>query len=49
MSNYEEVDNLQGRERLTFTNEFPTYCTALFTDIRDSSELPSIYKRPAAN
>jgi class 3 adenylate cyclase len=39
--------NLPDRETLTFTNGFYAYCTALFIDIRESSELPSIYKRPA--
>jgi class 3 adenylate cyclase len=44
--NYQEVDSLPDRDRLTFTNGFYAYCSALFIDIRDSSSLPIIYKRP---
>lgn len=46
-SNYEEVTELPDRDRLTYTNGFYAYCTALFIDIRKSSELPDIYRRPA--
>jgi hypothetical protein len=45
--NYEEVKTLPDREKLTYTNGFYAYCSALFIDIRDSSDLPSLYKRPA--
>jgi class 3 adenylate cyclase len=45
--NYEEVNALPDRDRLTFTNGFYAYCSAMFIDIRDSSTLPSKYKRPA--
>jgi class 3 adenylate cyclase len=45
--NYEEVKQLPDRDRLTFTNGFYAYCSALFIDIRDSSSLPSVYNRPA--
>ena len=45
--NFEEVDNLPDRDKLTFTNGFYANCTAMFIDIRDSSSLPSIYQRPA--
>ncbi len=45
--NYEEVDSLPDRDRLTFTNGFYANCSALFIDIRDSSKLPESYKRPA--
>ncbi|GAA3698431.1 adenylate/guanylate cyclase domain-containing protein [Microlunatus aurantiacus] len=45
--NYEEVDSLPDRDKLTFTNGFYANCSALFIDIRDSSTLPSSYKRPA--
>jgi class 3 adenylate cyclase len=44
--NFTEVDSLPDRDKLTFTNGFYAYCTALFVDIRESSELPSQYKRP---
>jgi len=46
-TNYEEVKELPDRDRLTYTNGFYAYCTALFVDIRDSSKLPDLYKRPA--
>lgn len=45
--NYEEVKALPDRDDLTFTNGFYSYCSALFIDIRDSSKLPDVYKRPA--
>ena len=44
--NYEEVDSLPDRDRLTYANGFYANCSALFVDIRDSSQLPSKYKRP---
>ena len=43
---FEEVDSLPSRDKLTFTNGYYGYCTALFVDIRDSSSLPDLYKRP---
>jgi hypothetical protein len=43
---YEETDSLPDRDRLTFTNDFYSYCAALFVDIRDSSKLPDAYNRP---
>lgn len=46
-SNYEEVKELPDRDRLTYTNGFYAYCSALFIDIRDSSKLPQFYRRPA--
>lgn len=45
-TSYEEVDSIPSRDRLTFTNGFYVQCTALFVDIRGSSQLPSQYKRP---
>ncbi len=45
--NYEERTTLPDRDELTYTNGFYAYCSALFVDIRDSSKLPSIYRRPA--
>lgn len=44
---YEETDKLPDRDELTFENGFYARCSALFVDIRDSSNLPNIYKRPA--
>ena len=46
-SNYEEVKELPDRDRLSYSNGFYAYCSALFADIRDSSTLPDLYKRPA--
>jgi class 3 adenylate cyclase len=45
--NYEEVDSLPDREKLSYTNGFYANCSALFVDIRGSSALPAKYKRPA--
>lgn len=44
--NYEEKDSLPPRDKLTFTNGFYANCSAIFIDIRKSSELPDKYKRP---
>lgn len=44
--NYEEVNSLPDRSKLTFSNGFYAYCSAVFVDIRDSSKLPSYYDRP---
>lgn len=44
--NYSEVDSLPDRDRLTYSNGFYAYCSALFVDIRESSKLPSKYRRP---
>jgi class 3 adenylate cyclase len=46
-SNYEEVKELPDRDRLTYSNGFYAYCSALFVDIRESSKLPNLYRRPA--
>ncbi len=43
---FEEVDGLPDRDRLTFNNGFYGMCSAVFVDIRDSSELTQKYKRP---
>jgi len=45
--NYEEVQALPDRDKLTFTNGYYAYCSALFIDIRESSKLPELYNRPA--
>lgn len=39
-SNYEEAKELPDRDRLTYSNGFYAYCSALFVDIRQSSKLP---------
>jgi class 3 adenylate cyclase len=43
---YEEVHTLPDRSKLTFTNGYYAYCSALFVDIRDSSSFPKKYRRP---
>lgn len=44
---YQEVDEIPSRDRLTFKNGFyVNKCAALFIDLRGSSELPSRYNRP---
>ena len=44
---FEEVDKIPSRDRLTFTNGFYVNKTSsLFVDVRNSSNLPSKYKRP---
>lgn len=45
-ANYEEIDTIPSRDKLTFTNGYYVNCSAIFIDIRKSSELPSKYKRP---
>jgi class 3 adenylate cyclase len=48
LNDFKEVDELPDREALTYANGFyAQYCTAMFVDIRDSSKLPNVYKRPA--
>lgn len=44
--NYEEKDDIPNRERLNYNNGFYVNCYAIFIDIRNSSELPSKYRRP---
>ena len=41
-----ESDSIVDRERLTFKNGFYVYCTTLFVDIRDSSNMTDAHKRP---
>lgn len=44
---FEEVDRLPDRDRLTFTNGFyAQFASAIFVDLRESSKLPSHYQRP---
>lgn len=44
-SSYEERDYIPTRDQLTFTNGFYVNCSALFVDIRKSSELIDYHKR----
>lgn len=44
--NYEEVDAIPSREKLTFNNGYYVNCTCIYMDIQNSSELPSKHKRP---
>lgn len=41
-----ESDSIVDREKLTYTNGFYVLCTALFVDIRDSSNMTDAHKRP---
>lgn len=41
-----ESDCIVDREKLTYTNGFYVHCTALFVDIRDSSNMTDAHKRP---
>lgn len=43
---FEEINSLPDRDKLTFSNGYYANCSAIFVDIRDSSKLPSHYKRP---
>lgn len=43
---FDEVDEIPSRDKLTFKNGFYVNCSALFVDIRGSSELPNKHKRP---
>jgi class 3 adenylate cyclase len=45
-ANYEEVKELPDRDKLTYANGFYASCSALFVDIRESSKLPDLYRRP---
>jgi class 3 adenylate cyclase len=44
--NYEEVDEIPSRVRLTYDNGFYVKCAAVFIDIRGSSSLPDLHSRP---
>ncbi len=45
-TNYEEVNSIPSRDKLTYTNGYYVYCSALFVDIRGSKALAQKYKRP---
>ncbi|WP_051482095.1 adenylate/guanylate cyclase domain-containing protein [Paraburkholderia nodosa] len=44
--NYQEVEAIPARNRLTFDNGFYVKCAAVFIDIRGSSSLPDKHTRP---
>lgn len=43
---FDEVDDIPSRDRLTYSNGFYVNCTAMFIDIRASSELANNHTRP---
>lgn len=43
---FDELDDIPGRDRLTYSNGVYVNCTALFIDIRGSSELANAHTRP---
>ena len=45
-SNFEDKDSIPSHDKLTFSNGFYVYCTALFVDIRDSSTMTNEHRRP---
>jgi class 3 adenylate cyclase len=45
-SSFPEVDEIPPLDKLTYKNGYYVNCSALFVDIRSSSELPSKHKRP---
>lgn len=44
--NYEELDYIPSRDKLTYNNGFYVNCSSMFVDMRGSSKLPDIHKRP---
>lgn len=45
-NSFEELDEIPSRDKLTYTNGFYVNCSALFVDIRDSSQIPNKHTRP---
>lgn len=45
-TDYNDADSIPARSQLTFRNGFYVNCSALFIDIRKSSQLANKYKRP---
>ena len=45
-NSFEELDEIPSRDNLTYTNGFYVNCSALFVDIRNSSQLPDEHTRP---
>lgn len=44
--NYEELNYIPSKDKLTYSNGFYVNCSAMFVDIRGSSKLPKIHTRP---
>jgi class 3 adenylate cyclase len=44
--NFNESSSIPSRDKLTYSNGFYVYCSALFVDIRDSSTMTDEHKRP---
>jgi class 3 adenylate cyclase len=45
-ANFEEVNEIPSRDKLTYGNGFYVNCSSMFVDIRKSTELTTKYKRP---
>ena len=45
-NSFEELNKIPSRDKLTYTNGFYVNCSALFVDIRGSSQLPEKHTRP---
>ena len=45
-TSFPEVKEIPSRDKLTYKNGYYVSCSALFVDIRDSSKLPQLHKRP---
>lgn len=45
-TSFSELKEIPPRNYLTFKNGFYVNCSAIFVDIRDSSSLPSVHRRP---
>lgn len=45
-NSFEILNEIPSRDKLTYTNGFYVNCSALFVDIRDSSQLPGKHTRP---
>ncbi|OUR92823.1 adenylate/guanylate cyclase domain-containing protein [Gammaproteobacteria bacterium 42_54_T18] len=45
-TSFPEVNEIPARDKLTYKNGYYVNCSALFVDIRDSSELPNKHLRP---
>jgi class 3 adenylate cyclase len=45
-ANFEEVNEIPSRDKLTYSNGFYVNCSSMFVDIRKSTELTTKYNRP---
>lgn len=45
-NSFEELKSIPSREKLTYNNGFYVYCSAIFVDIRKSSQLTDKHLRP---